>query len=331
MKMPPRSTDTQPATANEAVTFCVVAGSAILFCSKGVVVKLAYRHDVDALTVLTLRMAFALPFFLGMIILSSRGASRLGAKELARLAGLGFLGYYLSSLVNFSGLQYVSVGLERVILYTYPTLILAFSSVVLRKPVSRPLWLACLGAWLGILAAFAGELRNPLPSGRTSLGAGLIFLSAVTYAAFLMLSGDTIRRVGAFRFTGIVVGFSCVFIISHFAITRPIRSLEGLPPAVYGEGVVLALLGTVAPSILMSHGLKRAGPQRFAVISAIGPVTTILLAWALLGEQANAGQAVGFLLTLGSGLAVSLLRHKPSPPAEPSPVLDPATADVARE
>ncbi|HEY5707219.1 MAG TPA: EamA family transporter [Terrimicrobiaceae bacterium] len=188
MKTPQSSSNLAIAPPNKLVTFCIVAGSSVLFCSKGVFAKLAYIHGVDALTVLTLRMGFALPFFVALVVFSSHASTPLGIRDWTKLAGLGFLGYYLSSLVNFTGLQYVSIGLERIILYTYPSLVLAASAFVLRKPVRAAVWLACLAAWAGILIAFTGELHNRSPSGKTVFGGALIFTSALAYASFLMLN-----------------------------------------------------------------------------------------------------------------------------------------------
>jgi drug/metabolite transporter (DMT)-like permease len=300
--------DPQP---SPIVTFLIVAGSSILFCSKSVFAKLAFAEGVDAITVLALRTAFAFPFFLVFALLPTPGSLPLSIRDWGRLAMLGFVGYYLSSLVNFTGLQYISVGLERIILYTYPSLVLGISAVVMRRKIRISTWMACGVAWTGIVTAFAGEAHSPA-SDRTVLGASLIFASSLTYATFIMLSGETVKRVGPLRFTGIVVGFSCLIMQIHHAALRPVSALFHLPAKVYGLGAILAVFGTVAPALLLSLGLKRAGAQRFAVISTIGPVATLFLAWALLGEQPNAAQAVGFGLTLFGGLAVTLLKS-PNP------------------
>jgi drug/metabolite transporter (DMT)-like permease len=160
-------------------------------------------------------------------------------------------------------------------------------------------------------------LHTPARNDHTLLGAGLIFASAFTYALFILMSGAVIRRVGPMRFTGIVVGLSCVFILSHALATRPIESFTALPAPVYAEGLILALLGTVAPALLLSVGLRRTTPQRFAIIGTVGPVATLFLAWAVLGERPNAAQYMGFALTLAGGLAVSLIKEKPAiPPGE---------------
>lgn len=306
-------------STNALSTFLIVAMSSVLFCSKSVFAKLAYALGADALTVLSLRMGFALPFFIAMAILGCRGRASLSIALWLKLAGLGFVGYYFSSLVNFTGLQYVSVGLERVILYTYPTLLLAFSALVLKKPVRPAVWMASSVTWIGILAAFAGELHNPVANGHAALGASLIFASAVSYGAFILLSGDTINQVGSLRFTGIAVGFSCLFILMHEAFTRDITGLLSQKPIVYGYGLILAILGTVLPALLLSIGLKRSGAHRFAIISTVGPVTTFALAWAILGERPNMAQLGGFLLTLAGGLGVSLLKDSPSPAKQISP------------
>jgi len=300
-------------------TFAIVAGSSILFCSKGVFVKLAYAHGAGTLSVLALRMGMSLPFFLAIAIWYSRGAEPLKARDWAQLAGLGFLGYYVSSLVNFLGLQYVSVGLERIVLYTYPSIVLLISAFVLRKPVRSLTWGACAVAWLGIVAAFVGEMHTPKAGAHTGLGAALIFASAVTYALFILMSGSCIRRVGSMRFTGIAGSISCLLILLHTSVGQPVRTLFALPTPVYVDGAVLALLGTVAPVLLLAIGLQRTGPQQFAIIGTVGPVTTVFLAWFMLGERPNAIQALGFALTLGGGLAVSLLKSEPAPSKAAAP------------
>lgn len=309
---------------NALATFLIVAASSILFCSKGVVAKLAYAQGADALAVLTLRMGFSLPFFLGMALWFSRGAAPLTGAEWARLAGLGFLGYYVSSLVNFMGLQYVSVGLERIILYTYPSMVLAISVFVLRKRVQPATWGACAVAWLGIVAAFLGETHGGNP--HTAFGAVLIFVSAFTYALFILMSGDAIRRVGSMRFAGLAGTFSCVFMLVHSFASRPATAVLALPAPVFVDGAILAVLGTVAPTLLLALGLRRTTPQRFAIIGAIGPVATLLLAWCVLGERPNAAQALGFALTLGGGLAVSLMKNEPAPSRTSAETASGATA-----
>ncbi|TVR48460.1 MAG: DMT family transporter [Puniceicoccaceae bacterium] len=299
-----------PTTGYALTTFAVVAGGSILFCSKGVVAKLAYAHGLDAISVLNLRMLMALPFFAGLVVWAAGGLPRLGRGDWLRLLGLGFLGYYLSSLVNFTGLHYISVGLERIILFTYPTLVLAISAVVLRRPVTRMAWLTAAVAWVGVACAFGGEGRVPVAGGNLPLGASLVFASAAIYAVFILLSGGTIARVGSTLFAGLAVGISCLFMMVHFLIVHAPGELVGYPRPVYVHGLLLAVFGTVLPAVLMSHGLRRAGPQGFAVMGAVGPVATLFLAWAVLGERPNLLQGLGLALALAGGLALALLRSR---------------------
>ena len=141
------------------------------------------------------------------------------------------------------------------------------------------------------------------------IGVALVFASAVTYAIFISLSAGFVQRIGAWRFTGITVGFSCLFILAHHFVARSPSTLFELPSAVYLHGVWLAIFGTVIPSFLLGIGLRRAGAQKFAVVGTVGPVATFLLAWAVLGESPNAAQLLGFGLSLGGGLWVTLRKE----------------------
>lgn len=272
--------------------------------------KLAYRAGADALTVLALRMLLTLPIFVGIGLWSNARAQRpITGKQWAQMAGLGFLGYYVSSLVNFLGLQYISVGLERIVLYSYPVLVMLGAACFLQQRPRRAVMVAAGVAWLGIAVAFVGEMGVKGDPAAVGLGAGLIFLSALTYAAFILLSGQLIAAVGAMRFTSVVVVFSCVFILLHYALQRPLSDLALVSREVWGLGALLAIFGTVLPSLLMGVGLRRAGAQRFAVIGSVGPVFTLILAWFLLGEQLHLTQVIGFCLSLCGGVTVSLLKQ----------------------
>lgn len=310
----------RPSTRLRASTVLIVAGSSLLFCSKGVFAKCAYRYGADYLTVLALRMAFALPFFLITGFLAARRrVIPLTGGQWAAMAGLGFLGYYLSSVMNFAGLSHISVGLERIVLYTYPSLVVIGSSIFLKSRLRAPVVAAALTGYAGIILAFAGEAGERLGNHHELvLGTALVFGSAVTYAAFILLSGQFLRTIGPGVFTSGVVGFSGLFVMLHYFCTRPLAPLLHQPAEVYGFGAILAIFGTVLPSYLMGMGLQRAGATRFAIIGTTGPLMTVLLAWLVLGESVNATQAAGFVLSLAGGLAVSLLKEPaavPKPPA----------------
>ncbi len=296
-----------PSLKSAMATYAIVAASSLFFCSKAVFVKLAYRYDLDAVTVLALRMAMALPFFLAGGWLDARKNPRpISGRDWLMLALLGFFGWYLSSVVNFMGLQHVSVGLERMILYTYPSLVILGTVLVFRKPLRAVVVVAMLVSYLGIIIGYHAEASAS--SGETLHGALLVFASAVSYAVFVMLSGQVVARIGPVRFTSCVVGFSAVFILIHFFLTHPAGLLFRLPPGAYGCGVALAIAGTVIPSYLFSFGIRRAGSQAFAIIGMVGPLGTVFLGWLILGESLNLTQVLGLVLTLAGGLAVSLFK-----------------------
>jgi drug/metabolite transporter (DMT)-like permease len=289
------------------VTYGIVAGSSLFFCSKVIFVKLSFRFGMDAVTVLALRMALALPFFLiGGILEAKKNPRPMAGRDLMRLALLGFIGWYLSSVVNFEGLRHVSVGLERMILYTYPSLVVIGSVLLLGRTLRWGVVLAMLASYLGIVIGYYAE-ASVTQSGRTLLGASLVMASAVSYAVFVLFSGEMIARIGAIRFTSWVVSFSAMFVMIHFALTHPPGLMLRLSKEAYGCGAALAIFGTVIPSYLFGIGLRRAGSQAFAVIGMIGPLGTVVLAWWMLGESINVAQMLGLMLTLAGGVTVSLL------------------------
>lgn len=297
---------------SRSLTFGIVALCASCFSSKGVFVKSAYQLGADPNTLLGLRMLFATPFFLiGGWIGHGQRTAALTRRDWAEMIGLGFLGYYLSSYVNFLGLQYLSAGLERIVLYTYPTLVV-IGGAITRRTMPRCSVIAAAGlSYLGICIAFAGEALHgsTFPQG-TLQGIGLVFCSALTYATFILLSGTTVKRIGSTRFTSIVTGISCIMILCHFFITRPGSALIEQSPEIYGWAALLAMVGTVIPSYLLGIGLRRAGAQKFAIVGSVGPIVTLLLAWVLLDETVGPFQAIGFTTTLAGGLWISLQKSR---------------------
>jgi drug/metabolite transporter (DMT)-like permease len=315
-----------PSLRTSLATYGIVAASSLFFCSKAVFVKLAFRYDMDAVTVLALRMAMALPFFLiGGWLDGRRNPRPISRKDWGMLALLGFFGWYLSSVVNFMGLEHVSVGLERMILYTYPSIVILGSVLFFKKPL-RLVVVGAMGiSYLGILIGYQAEAATS--SAETLYGALLVFASAVSYAVFVMLSGQVVSRIGPIRFTSCVVGFSAIFVLIHFSLTHPPSLLMNLSSGAYGCGIALAIAGTVIPSYLFGIGLKRAGSQAFAIIGMVGPLGTVFLGWFILGESLNLTQILGLLLTLAGGLAVSLLKDKRAP----EPTMEPEKAAATRE
>jgi drug/metabolite transporter (DMT)-like permease len=281
-----------------------VALAAFGFSAKAILVKLAYFHAVDAVTLLALRMAFSLPFFLLMGLWGGQPApAKTGMADVAAVIGLGLLGYYLASFLDFWGLEYISAGLERLILFLYPTLVVVFSFLWLRRPVSGRELIALLLSYAGIGLVFWRQVSPSQPG--TLFGAALVFASAAAYAGYLMGSHRAIARFGARRFTALAMTTACGACLLQFVLTRPLSALN-LPMQVYGLALAMALFSTVLPSLLMSMGIQRIGASRAALIGSLGPVATLALAYAVLGESLEVEQLLGSGLVLAGVLTVGL-------------------------
>jgi drug/metabolite transporter (DMT)-like permease len=296
---------------NPLVTFAIVTACSVCFCSKGVLIKLSFLANADPLTVLALRMAFAFPVFLVCaLVLNWRAESRISKREWGSVLMFGLIGYYFSPLVNFAGLQYVSVGLERMILYTYPTFVVMGGLVFFGQRVAKRTWIAVGLTYIGIVIAYSGEVATEVETRLVVLGAVLILMSAISYSFFVLFSSKMIARLGAIRFTANVLCVSCLFTFIHYILTGRFEALATIESSVYKYAMILAVFGTVVPSFLLGVGLRRAGAQQFAVLSTIGPVATVVLAWAFLGESVNAAQLIGLMITLSGGVMISLFKAK---------------------
>ncbi len=275
---------------------CLLIG-AVLFSSKGIIIKLAYRYEVSSVSLLGLRMIFALPLFL--LIGYFRGGQRAGRAPLQRrdvltVVVLGVSGYYLASYTDFLGLQYVSAGMERVILFTYPTMVLLIQRVVFKTAIRRVQWVATLLCYLGIFVAFSGsDLRV---GSDFRIGAGFVFLSAFLYSLYMIGSGRLAPRMGNVRFTSIALVTAALTVILHVSLSD--EPLLGLPHMVYAYGAVMAVFCTVIPSYLVTEGVKRLGAGDAAIIGAVGPVATIVGEYLVLGEHLNLPQGLGAALTI---------------------------------
>ncbi len=293
-----------------------MAGS-VLFSAKAIVVKLAYRYGVDAATLIALRMAFAVPFFIAALVWSSRGAQKLTRNDHLRLITIGVIGYYASSYLDFLGLQYVTAALERLILYLTPTLVVLMSAIALKKRIGRYEWAALGIAYAGIMLVFLHDIGAQ--GGQVLLGSALVFGSAVTYATYYVMSGELVHRIGAIRLTAYAMCVSTVAIFVQFVVLNPLSSLQQ-PVPVYWLSLLNALLCTVLPVFATMLAIERVGASRASVASMIGPVATIGLAYIFLGEPITAWQLAGTALVL-SGIYV-LTRHgaqakSPIPKEEP--------------
>jgi drug/metabolite transporter (DMT)-like permease len=276
------------------------------FSFKAILIKILYAEfPVDPETLLALRMLFALPFFLLMTALSADRARPLERRDWLMLAAMGFIGYYLSSYLDFLGLQYISAGLERLILFLQPTMVVLLSAVFFKIAIRRHHGISLALSYTGIALVFASNLGVAADPHAVLLGGGLVFLSALAYAIYMMGSGRVIPRVGPARFTGYASTVACGFAIGQFFLGHDAGALAQ-PAKVYWLSITMALVSTVMPIWLMAEGVKRIGANQTSMIGAIGPVLTIFFGWLILDETITPVQIVGAALVLAGVLLVSL-------------------------
>lgn len=295
-----------------STTAVVYAGlGAVLFSAKAIVVKLCYRHGADTETVLALRMLFSLPFFWTAVwwYTATRRPAPLTRQDIGRLLLLGFVGYYLSSYLDFLGLQHISAGLERIILYLNPTLVLVISALALGKRIDSRQWLAMGVAYVGVILVFLHDVR--FGGERAALGSLLVFAAAFTYAIYLVFAGEIVNRVGSIRLVAFASASSTFFAVLQALVMNP-RGLVSQVPAVYGLSLVNASLCTFVPMLLIMAAVKRLGPGLAAQSGVVGPVATVLLGWYFLGETIGVLQVVGIAVVLLSvAMLLNLARARP--------------------
>jgi drug/metabolite transporter (DMT)-like permease len=268
---------------------------AIGFSGKAIIVKLAYRHGVDAVTLLMWRMLLALPLFLLLAWWAGRGKPRLTARDWRDIAVLGFTGYYLASFLDFAGLAYITASLERLILYLNPTLVLLISVVFFHHRLQSRQVAAMAISYAGVVAVFAHELH--FEGLNTALGTALVFGSAVSYAVYLSLSGRVVQRLGALRLTGLASSVACALCIGQFALLRPLSAAWVSEPVLW-LSVLNATACTVAPVLMLMLAIARIGAPLAAQVGMVGPMSTVLMSVFILGEPMNAWIALGTLLVL---------------------------------
>ncbi len=302
-----------------------LAGS-ILFSGKAIIVKLAYRHGADATSLIALRMAFALPFFVvAAMIARSKAAGRADGDAAAgspwrpgdgwKVVLLGVLGYYAASYLDFLGLKYISAGLERVILYLNPTLVLMISAFALGKVIGRRQWQALVLSYVGVMIVFWHDVR--LSGSQVALGGTLVFASALAYAVYLVIGGELVARLGSIRMTAYASIVACVCCIVQSLLLDP-AGLVSQAPAVYWLSLLNATACTVLPVFLVMMGIERVGSSNAALAGTVGPVSTIAMAAVLLSEPLSGAQLLGTAVVL-AGIFV-LTRPAPSRPAAVVPV-----------
>ena len=284
------------------VFFALLA--AIGFSAKAILVKLAYLDRVDAVTLLALRMAFSVPFFIGVALWARRQhAEPLSRRDRILVVMLGLIGYYLSSLLDFLGLQTLSAGLERLILFLYPTMTVILSALLYKRAISRTVMAAMAVCYAGIALVFFHDVGTM--QGGLVVGASLVFASTLSYSVYLVGAGHAIARIGAARFTAYAMIVATTASVLQFALTHPLLALE-VPARVVELALAMAIFSTLLPVFLLSHAIRRIGAGSTSLIGSIGPVSTIYLAYAFLQERLSVSQVAGSALVLAGVILVGL-------------------------
>jgi drug/metabolite transporter (DMT)-like permease len=285
---------------------CALA-SAVGFSIKSILIKSAYRYGVDAETLLAMRMLYSLPFFMAMAAYAARRESTaLTTRDWRDLAVLGFFGYYVASYADFLSLKYITAALARVVLFSYPAIVVVLTAVVQRRRPANHILGALALSYAGIALAVLHDqqLRSPdLP-----LGVMLAIGSAVSFSIYLLLCGRTLKRIGATRVTAWATGIACIMILAQFAVLRPLASLPAQPWQVHWLALAMALFSTVLPIWLSTQALRRIGASRTAIVSSAGPIVTMFLAWLVLGESVSLSMLAGAVLVI---LGVRLIATRP--------------------
>jgi len=268
---------------------------AIAFSGKAIIVKLAYRYGVDAVTLIMYRMLFALPIFAVMAWWSSRGKPALTRRDWFGVLGLGFSGYYLASFLDFAGLAFISASLERLILYLNPTLVLILGLVLYQRRITRFQALGMGISYLGVLLVFGHEIS--LAGADAALGAALVFGSAVSYALYLSFSGELVKRLGSLRLVGLATLVACGLCILQFVLLRPL-SAAVVAPEVIWLSILNATVCTAAPVLMVMMAIERIGASLAAQTGMVGPMSTIAMGALLLGEPFTGWVAAGTVLVI---------------------------------
>lgn len=282
---------------------------AIFFSSKAIVVKLAYQEPIDSLSLLALRMLFSMPLFVIVGLFFNKPTDAiLTTKDWIKVAAVGISGFYVASYLDFLGLQYISASLERLVLYIYPSLVLLISAIFLKKKITRIQYFSLFITYIGIAIVFSGKMEttgNPNPL----LGGTLVFFAALTYSIYLVGSGELLPKFGTRRFTAFSMIAASIMVLTHYAFWGE-NSLLNFSNRMYGLVVYMAVFATFIPTFLISEGIRIIGSNNASIISAIGPISTILMAYIILGEQLLVHQWIGAIVVIVGVLLITLNNKK---------------------
>lgn len=277
--------------------YLLVAASAITFSAKGIFAKLLYRYGIDPVTLLALRFSMALPLFWAAVLIFP--SERVSWRDAFFVALSGLLGLYLAALADFYGLVYIDASLERVILYAYPAFVVVWTTIFFKEPMTKrkaaALGLTYIGLAL-VMKVFQGVQRAEM------IGAALVLFSAVIYSLSYIFTEVFSKKVSGVKLSAYATTAAA------FAFLGTWGAKEGTLPAEAGAWWLLgalAVVSTFVPVLTINLGIKRIGASRAAIASFIGPVSTAVLAWAILGESLEPVQVAGMALVMAGVLAVS--------------------------
>ncbi len=283
----------------ERVGFALAASAAMLFSAKAILAKFLYRHQIDPITLMTLRMGLAMPIFMLVAVLETwRAQARgdhLNGQQWRQIALLGFLGYYVSSYLDFWGLQHIAAALERLILFLTPTLVLALGVLLHRRPVPRRQRWALAISYAGMILVFIEHLR--FDGGAVIFGSALVFGAALAYAIYLVQSGELVAKVGSLRLVSYVMLVSTLCCFVHYLAVHQASDLWQ-PRPVLQLSLINALACTVAPVFLTMFAIARIGAARTSQMSMLGPVSLLFLGYWLLDEHLSLTQIAGTAVVL---------------------------------
>ena len=287
---------------------------AILFSTKAVLVKLAYQYDIDAVSLLMLRMLFSLPVFLiiGLTSLSRDKNSQVNLKlNLWKVTILGLLGYYLASYLDLSGLKYIDASLERIILFIYPTLVVIFSYLIYKIPIRRIQVVAIVITYIGIIIAFRANL-NVSQGSEIVTGALYVLGSSIAYSLYLVGTGDLSVSLGTKVYTSISMSIAALAIIIHNSIVNGFNLFDFVPQ-VYLYALLISVFATIIPSFLIVEGIRIVGASNSSIIGSVGPISTIILAIIFLGEKISLVQGLGSIIVIVGVILVIVNKEPPAP------------------
>lgn len=304
----PKTPTHETTAANWRTGIVLAIAGTFLFALKSIFIKLAFAAGADAIELLTLRMAFSLPFYAAVWLHLSRqsNAPKYSRRTCVTALLLGFLGYYLSSLLDLQGLTYISAQLERLTLFTYPAIIAVLAWAFLGEELNKRIIASIVLCYLGVALMYVRETQIE-SSQETTIGVLLVMGAAVSYSLYILFAKPTMQVMGSRLFTSLAMMGSAAFVSLHFGTTRPLGSLLELQPIVYAYGIALGFVCTVLPSYMINEAIMRIGATRTTVIGSVGPILTLLLAISVLGEPTSIFHILGMGVAV---VGVSLVSRK---------------------